>query len=143
MRDWRYATTAFLGGASVFFFHRFVLEFPANDLIIFDAAGLSLFAVAGTEKAMNYRMTPFIAALLGTITGVGGGVIRDVFLAQIPLILRSDIYATAALAGSAIMLVLCRLGVSRTRAAFLGAVACFLLRVVSVWRHWNLPRVMA
>jgi Glycine transporter len=65
LRDWRYATTAFMGGASVFFFHRFVLEFPASDLIISDAAGLSLFAVAGTEKAMNYRVGPFIAALLG------------------------------------------------------------------------------
>lgn len=143
LRDWRYATTAFLGGASVFFFHRYVLEFPASALIIFDAAGLSLFAVAGTEKAINYRMSPFIAALLGTITGVGGGVIRDVFLAQVPLILRSDIYATAALAGSIVMLVFCKLGASRTRAAFVGAVACFLLRVVSVWRHWNLPKVMA
>ena len=142
LRDWRYATTAFLGGASVFFFHRFVLEFPASALIIFDAAGLSLFAVAGTEKAMNYRMSPFIAALLGTITGVGGGVIRDIFLAQVPLILRSDIYATAALAGSIVMLVFCKFGVSRARAAFVGAVACFLLRVVSIWRHWNLPKVM-
>ncbi|HEX3319816.1 MAG TPA: TRIC cation channel family protein [Terriglobales bacterium] len=80
---------------------------------------------------------------MGTITGVGGGVIRDVFLAQIPLILRSDIYATAALAGSVIMLVFCRLGVSRTRATFVGAFVCFMLRVVSVWRHWNLPKVMA
>lgn len=143
LRDWRYAATTFLGGTSVFFFHHYVLEFPANALLVFDAAGLSLFAVAGTEKAINYRMSPFIAALLGTITGVGGGVIRDIFLAQVPLILRSDIYATAALGGSIIMIALCKFGVSRMRAAFLGAVVCFLLRVISVWRHWNLPKVMA
>ncbi len=142
LRDWRYAATAFLGGASVFFFHRFVLEFPASALVGIDAAGLSLFAIAGTEKALNYKMSPFIAVLLGTVTGVGGGVIRDVFLAQVPMILRSDIYATAALAGSIIMVAGCKLGLTPARAAFLGGVTCFLLRVVSVWRHWNLPKVL-
>ena len=142
LRDWRYAATAFLGGASVFFFHHFVMEFPRSALIGFDAAGLSLFAIAGTEKALNYKMSPFIAVLLGTITGVGGGVIRDVFLAQVPMILRSDIYATAALAGSIVMVSGCKVGISPTRAAFLGGVSCFVLRVVSVWRHWNLPKVL-
>ena len=63
LRDWRYAATAFLGGASVFFFHRFVLEFPASALVGIDAAGLSLFAIAGTEKALNYKMSPFIGCL--------------------------------------------------------------------------------
>ena len=142
LRDWRYAATAFLGGAAVFFFHQFVLEFPRSALIGFDAAGLALFAIAGTEKALHYKMSPFIADLLGTITGVGGGVIRDLFLAHVPMILQSDIYATAALAGSIVMVGACKLGLSPPRAAFLGAVSCFVLRIVAVWRHWNLPKVL-
>ena len=71
---------------------------PSGQLL--DAAGLALFAVAGTQKALIYKMHPFIAVLLGTITGVGGGTIRDMFLARIPTVLRADVYATAAMAGS-------------------------------------------
>ncbi len=78
---------------------RMVQAFPATLLVVLDAAGLALFAIAGTEKALDYQVHPFMAALLGTITGAGGGTIRGVFLAQVPRVLRSDIYATAALAG--------------------------------------------
>jgi uncharacterized membrane protein YeiH len=79
---------------------------------------------------------------LGGITGVGGGTVRDIFLAQVPNVLRSDIYATAALAGAAVMLAARKLRVPPVWAAILGGVVCFLLRMVSVWRHWNLPHVM-
>jgi uncharacterized membrane protein YeiH len=73
-------------------------------MIVLDAAGLALFAVAGTQKALIYKMHPFIAILLGTVTGVGGGTIRDMFLARVPNVLRADVYATAAMAGSAAMI---------------------------------------
>ena len=86
-------------------------------------------------------MHPFIAILLGTITGVGGGTIRDVFLARIPTVLRADVYATAAMAGAAVMILSRRLGLAPTLSAVLGGVVCFGLRLVSVWQHWNLPRV--
>jgi uncharacterized membrane protein YeiH len=111
-------------------------------LIVLDAAALALFAVAGTEKALKYKMHPFVAALLGTITAVGGGTIRDVFLAQIPNVLRADVYATAALFGSAVMIIARRrLRVGDTPSALLGGTACFVIRLISVWRHWNLPHV--
>ena len=139
LRDWRYATAAFLAGAGGFFFYHFVLQIPNVVIMVLDAAGLGLFAVAGTEKALAFRLHPFIAVLLGTITGVGGGTVRDIFLAQVPIILRADVYATAALAGSALMILARKLGVPPAWAAFLGGTACFMLRVVSVWRHWNLP----
>ena len=84
LRDWRYPTTAFGGAAIVFFFHRFVQGIPAPVILILDAAGLALFAIAGTEKALLHNMSPLIAALLGTITAVGGGTIRDILLARIP-----------------------------------------------------------
>src|ERR1700739_1406289 len=76
LRGWRYPTIAFTGAALVFFLHPILKNLPPQPLIVLDAAALALFAVAGTEKARNYKMHPFIAALLGTITAVGGGTIR-------------------------------------------------------------------
>lgn len=139
LRDWRYPTIAFAGAAIVFFFSHFVQEIPAQLIMILDAAGLALFAVSGTEKALLREMSPLVAVLLGGITGVGGGTIRDVLLAKIPNVLHADVYATAALAGAAIMVLCRRLGMTDTQSAFVGGLVCFVLRVVSVWRHWNLP----
>jgi len=141
IRNWRYPATAFAAGAVTFIFHQYVFRIPGPVLIALDAAGLSLFAMAGTEKALDYNIPPFVAALMGTVTGVGGGTIRDIFLAQVPAVLRSDIYATAALAGALVMLACCRLKLSPTLSAICGGAFCFVLRVVAVWRHWNLPRV--
>jgi uncharacterized membrane protein YeiH len=118
-----------------------VQEIPTQVLIGFDAAGLALFAVAGTQKALNYGIHPFMAILMGTITGVGGGTVRDILLAQIPTVLRADVYATAAMAGAAVMILGRKLGLRPAFTAVLGGVFCFVLRVVSVWQHWNLPRV--
>ena len=141
LRDWRYSAMAFAGAAIVFFLHRFVQGIPSAVMVVLDAAALALFAVAGTQKALIYKMHPFVAILLGTITGVGGGTLRDILLARIPLVLRADVYATAAMAGSAGMILGRKIGLPPTLAAFLGGVLCFGLRLVSVWRHWNLPTV--
>jgi uncharacterized membrane protein YeiH len=143
MRDWRYAAGAFTAGGSAFVFYHFAQQIPSQLLMILDAAGLALFAVAGTQKALSYSIPPFIAILMGTITGVGGGTIRDILLTHVPIVLRADIYATAALAGSAVMVVGRRLGLHPTWAAILAGTVCFTLRVLSVWWHWNLPRVLA
>lgn len=127
----------------VFFLHHFVQAVPNDIILVLDAAGLAMFTAAGTEKALEYEMHPFVAVLLGTLTGIGGGTVRDILLARIPIVLRADVYATAAIAGSAVMIVARRLGVHPVLAAFLGGAACFLLRMISVWLHWNLPRVAA
>ncbi len=103
IRDWRYPTTAFVGGAVVFCSYQLVIHVPAWVIIVFDAAGLGLFAVAGAAKALDFGIHPFIAVLMGGVTGVGGGTIRDVLLARIPTVLRADVYATAALAGAAVL----------------------------------------
>ena len=141
LRDWRYPTVAFTGAAIVFFLHPLFENLPTQPLIVLDAAALALFAVAGTEKALKYKMHPLVAALLGTITAVGGGTIRDVFLAQIPNVLRADVYATAALIGSAVMIIARRWRMGDTPSALLGGATCFLIRLISVWRHWQLPHV--
>lgn len=141
IRDWRYGVVAFSGAAAVFFFHHFVQQIPGPVIVSLDAAGLALFAVAGAGKALAYEIHPFVAMLMGGITGVGGGTVRDVLLAQVPAVLRADVYAVAALAGAAVMIAGLKLGGPRTLMAILGAAVCFALRIVAVWQHWNLPRV--
>jgi uncharacterized membrane protein YeiH len=142
LRDWRYPSIVLTTAVLVFFLNRSVRAIPAFDIQMLDAAGLALFAIAGTQKAMLYKMNPLVAVLLGTITGVGGGTIRDVLLNQVPTVLRFEVYASAALLGAACMIVLTRLRVPARWAAGIGALACFVLRVVSLWRHWNLPRAL-
>ena len=107
---------------------------------ILDAAGLALFAVAGTEKARDYKIHPFMAAFLGAVTRVSGGTIRDIFLAHVPRVLQGDIYAMAVLVGAVILIVIRRLGISATLAAIAGGVCYSRLRVFAGYFHWNLPR---
>ena len=91
LRDWRYAALAFLGGFLFFFLHRYASGISPWFVLILDAAGLSLFAIAGTEKALLYKMPAFVAILLGTITAVGGGVLRDIFLSRVPALASGNL----------------------------------------------------
>ncbi len=141
LRDWRYPAIAFAAGASAFFFHQYVVRIPSPALIALDAAGLGLFAVSGAAKAIEFKVPPLIAILLGTLTGVGGGVVRDLLLAQVPHILQSDIYATAALFGAALLVGGLRFGLPRGPMMFAGAAGCFVLRIVAVVQDWQLPRL--
>ncbi len=142
IRDWRYGATAFAGGGAVFCFHRLIQDVPVHLLITLDAAGLALFAVAGADKALAFGITPLLAVLMGAVTGAGGGTVRDVLLAKIPAVLNSDVYAVAALAGAVVMLVLLKTKLPRGLAMSIGAAVCFAVRMLAVWRHWNLPKVM-
>ena len=139
LRDWRYPAVAFIAGGITFAAYGAALPVPPGLVVGLDAAGLGLFAVAGAEKALQFRIQPLIAVLLGTITGVGGGTIRDVLLAQIPAVLRVDVYATAALGGAAVLVVARQVGCPPAWAAALGGTACFVLRMLAVRLHWNLP----
>jgi uncharacterized membrane protein YeiH len=142
IRDWRYAATAFAGGGAVFFFHPLLQRVPAQLMITLDAAGLALFAVAGVGKALEYGITPLLAIMMGAVTGAGGGTVRDVLLAQVPGVLHSDVYAAAALAGAVVVVTGLKLKMKRGAAMSEGAAACFVLRMVAAWQHWNLPKVM-
>jgi uncharacterized membrane protein YeiH len=138
LRGWSYPLTAFAAAAIAFVAGpRFAI--PHELLLVLDAAGLALFAVAGTEKALDAGIHPLSAILLGTITATGGGTLRDLFLARIPSILRVDVYATAALGGALLLVVGRRCGLPPALAAAIGGVACFVLRLIAVWRHWQLP----
>nr|WP_262416010.1 TRIC cation channel family protein [Pseudomonas fluorescens] len=140
--DWRYPALAFFMGGLAFVFHEQVLGWSGSTLIVLDAAGLALFAVAGAQKALNFGITPFVAMLMGTITGVGGGVIRDIVLARVPVVLQADLYASSAFVGAAVLIAR-RLGVSPVAAALLAGAACLLLRLLSVHFGWQLPKVIA
>lgn len=141
LRDWRYGTVALSGGVLIMLGFRLVTRFPEMPLTMMDAAGLGLFAVAGADKAMEFRVSPLAAVLLGGITGCGGGVIRDLLLGRVPRILNADVYATAALFGALLTVFLLRAKVNRGWAMALGAAACFALRMTAVVRHWSLPHL--
>jgi uncharacterized membrane protein YeiH len=142
IRDWRYFGIAILGATAVTFFYQWVQAIPDQLIVTLDAAGLGLFAVAGVEKALDYDMHPLMAVVMGGITGVGGGTVRDLLLAQVPSVLRKDVYASAALAGGVVMVVLLKVKVPRAMAMTVGGSACFVLRMVAVARNWNLPRLL-
>jgi uncharacterized membrane protein YeiH len=127
----------------VFCFYQSFQHVPQQLLITLDAAGLALFAMAGAGKALEFGINPMIAVLMGVLTGVGGGTIRDVLMTRVPGILNTDIYASAALAGAAVMVIGLALKVPRTIAMTVGGVCCFVLRMVAVARHWNLPKALA
>ncbi len=139
IRNWNYAATALASGAAVFLLHAYFSAVNPWLVITLDAAGLSLFAVAGATKALEFRLHPLLATMMGGITGVGGGTIRDLLIGQAPKVLRSDVYATAALFGAAVTILCLKLRVNTVVANCCGIVGCFALRMLAVYCHWNLP----
>ena len=143
MRDWRYFSIALVAGAGVFLVHS-ATHFENLALItLLDAAGLSFFAVAGAAKAIEFGLNPLLCIMMGGITGVGGGAMRDVLIGRVPMVLRGDIYATAALLGAAVTVVCLRLKLRPAVASSLGIACCFALRMMAVHFHWNLPGAVA
>jgi uncharacterized membrane protein YeiH len=139
--DWRYLAASLLAGLVVFFWYPISerLRNLSNHVLIFDAAGLALFAVVGTQKALGYRLNPVMAALLGVLTGIGGGMLRDVLIRQVPNVLRAELYAVAALAGAVVVVVGHVLNLPPTAMAIAGAALCFGIRLIAIRRGWRLP----
>jgi len=109
-------------------------------LVVADALGLALFAIVGAQVAESAGLSPIIAVLMGTTTGVAGGVLRDVLTGQVPLILRDgEIYATAAIAGIALYLALEAMGIGRVGAVVAGVVAVAAIRLLAIVFRWRLP----
>lgn len=108
-------------------------------MLVFDAAGLALFAVAGASKALAFHAGPIAATLLGMLTGIGGGMTRDVLVGEIPTVLRTELYAVAALVGALAVVVGGLLHLPSSGADIAGAVLCFGLRFVAMRRGWRLP----
>lgn len=138
LTDGRYLLVSVLAGLITFFWYGGV-DRLRSPVLLFDAAGLSLFAVAGAQKALGFGLTPVMAALLGMLTGIGGGMARDVLLAEIPQVLRSDLYAVAALTGASVVVIGKMLDLSYGVSALAGAALCFGLRFMAIRHRWNLP----
>jgi uncharacterized membrane protein YeiH len=138
INDWHYLGVSLVAGIITFCFPSAIMQ-RWNPVLLFDAAGLALFAVSGAHKALVYGLNPIMAILLGTLTGIGGGMARDVLLAEIPIVLRADLYAVAALAGAAIVVIANMLQLPSGVAALVGAALCFGLRVMAIKYGWRLP----
>jgi len=138
MSDWRYVAVCILAGLITFYWDRIINRF-SGSVLIFDAAGLALFAVSGAGKALDFHTGPVAAILLGMLTGIGGGMTRDVLVREIPTVLRTELYAVAALIGAAVMVGGRMLNLPNAGAAIAGAVLCFGLRFMAIRRGWQLP----
>ena len=138
VRDWRYLAVSLLAGILTFW-RPSAIDRLRSPVLLFDAAGLGLFAVAGTQKALAFGLNPVMAALLGMLTGIGGGMTRDVLLAEIPTVLCADLYAIAALAGAAVVVTGHLLQVPSPATTIAGAALCFGLRLMAMRRGWHLP----
>ncbi len=138
INDWRYTVTSLLAGLVAFGWH-WTISRLWSPVLIFDAAGLGLFAVSGALKALDFGLNPVAAVLLGVLTGIGGGMVRDVLVAEIPTVLRAELYAVAALAGGSVAVIGGLLQLPATPVALAGAAVCFGLRLGAIWRGWRLP----
>ncbi len=138
IRDWRYIAVSLAAGAVTFVSYPNVKRLQPI-VLLFDAAGLGLFAVAGTQKALAFGVNPFVSALLGMLTGIGGGVVRDLLVNEIPVVLRADFYALAALAGAGVVVGGHVLHWPPTATTIAGALLCFGIRLIAIRRGWNLP----
>ncbi len=139
LADWRYLVTAMLAGLVTFRWCG-LIERLRNPVQLFDAAGLALFAVLGTGKALAFGLSPFASMLLGIITGIGGGIARDLLVVRTPVVLQqTELYAMAALVGSGVVAVAAALHLPQVPAMVLGALLCFGLRFMSIRRGWKLP----
>jgi len=138
LSDWRYVAVSVLAGLLTFYCFPHIHRL-SGSVLMFDAAGLALFAVTGATKAITYHLGPVSAALLGMLTGIGGGMARDILITEVPVVLRADLYAVAALAGAAVVVIGHELHVSSAVAATIGAVLCFGLRFMAIRYAWKLP----
>jgi uncharacterized membrane protein YeiH len=137
--DWRYLAVATAGGLVAFVVGR-QLERLTLPISLLDAAGLSLFAVTGASKALDFGLGAVQAVILGAVTGVGGGTLRDVLVRRIPAVLQSGLYAIPALIGAAITVAASLAGLYGVTAAVVAAAGCFLVRLLGILFDLNAPR---
>src|SRR3954467_14800714 len=137
-RDWRYLAAVAAAGL-VCYFGRPVLERFQRGVLLFDAVGLGLFCVTGATKALDFGVGPVPAILLGAITGVGGGILRDVLLGEVPTVLRHDLYAIPALLGAGVLVVAQQSGSDNPVFPALGVALCVGVRLAGLRYGVNVP----
>jgi uncharacterized membrane protein YeiH len=139
LADWRYLAVSVLAGLITFYGYELV-ERLRNPVQMTDAVGLGLYAVSGAAKAVAFGMGPTGAVLLGMLSGIGGGIVRDVLVAEVPTVLkRGELYAVAALLGATFFVVGDALHWPPTETKIAGALLCIVVRVLAIRRKWELP----
>ena len=126
-------------GVFVFYVHPTITRLQ-KPLLVLDAAGLGLFAVAGAQKALSAGVNAPASIGIGMLTAIGGGVARDVLVREIPVVLHREIYATAAIAAAVAVVVGDEFEFNQSAVAIVGIVLAFSIRVISKWRGWSAPR---
>jgi uncharacterized membrane protein YeiH len=133
-RDWRYLAVAGAAGLVTFAGSPGLGRF-GRSINVLDAAGLSLFCVTGAATALQHRVGPAPAVILGAVTGIGGGMLRDILLREIPVVLREGLYAVPALLGATVVVVASEAGAHGLLFPIAGAAVCFAIRLAGI--HWD------
>ena len=139
LADWRYLVVPVVAGLVTFWFHP-TLGRMERLVTVFDAFGLGLFCVVGALKAVDHGLGPLPAALMGVVTAVGGGVVRDLLAGRVPVVLRSELYATPALVAALLAVAGDMTAVPTWTFAIPAAALATTWRLVSVRRGWHAPR---
>jgi uncharacterized membrane protein YeiH len=137
-RDWRYIAFA-VGAGLVTLVAYSALTRLERPILFFDAAGLALFCVTGASTALDHGIGPVSAVVLGAVTGVGGGVLRDVLVGETPMVLRTGLYAIPAIVGAGIVVMASESGMDNLAVPILGAAVCFLIRVTGLYFDLSVP----
>ncbi len=138
IEDWRYITLSILAGVVTFYWYPLIAKMK-SPVQIFDAVGLGLFAVTGAGKAITFNLGPSAAVMMGMLTGIGGGIARDLLVSEVPVVFTAELYAIAALAGAAIVVFGNALYPRSAVIAAAGGIVCVTLRLMAVRRGWKLP----
>lgn len=139
MADETYLWVVVLTAIVTFFITR-IRHLPSNLFLIPDAVGLALFAIVGTQVALDWNIPWLTASLIGVITAVFGGLLRDVIINEVPLVFSSELYATAAWIGAMTLIILDALGVESTLSAWIAMIICFVVRLIAIRWKVTLPR---
>lgn len=136
--DWRYITLSLVAGLTTFFWYPLINRMK-SPVQIFDALGLGLFAISGAGKALAFHLGPGAAILMGVLTGIGGGMARDILVSEVPVVFTAELYAVAALAGAAVVVGGDIFFPHYAPIAIIGGIVCVVLRLLAIRNRWKLP----
>jgi len=140
--DQTYLVAAIAAGVLTFVLVR-LARLPANLFLVPDALGLALFTVIGTQVALTHGVPWFVATFLGVVTGVFGGVLRDILCNEVPLVFTGELYATASWAGAIVFIALLQAGIAGWIASLLAMAVIFLAWIAAIRWHLTLPSFAA
>ncbi|MFG3339833.1 trimeric intracellular cation channel family protein [Glycomyces sp. NPDC048151] len=141
LTDWRYPAVALVASLFVFWFHP-ALSRMRPTMLVLDAAGLALFTVVGTQKGLDFGFAIYAACIVGVLSGIGGGILRDMMVQEIPAVLREDFYAMAAAIGAIIVAVGARWEslIGHWTLSLIAIATIFVVRLVAIRYRWQAPK---